>query len=73
MYWTGFCTVLKNERVYVEIFFRFYEVSTLQLFYFPLTGWHYLKMCETNTETLDVIMEGLVRYSELKPILAICI
>jgi len=58
----------------VEIFFLFFpEMLTLQLFHFPLTGWHYLKMFKSNTETLDDIIEGLVRYSELKPIIAISI
>lgn len=28
------------------------------------------KMCNSNIETLDFIMEGLVRFTELKPFLA---
>lgn len=70
----GFCTKLKKPELILCVnILSFSEILNSQLFDFPLTGWHYLKICKSHTETSAVIMEGLVRYSELKPILAISV
>jgi hypothetical protein len=69
----GFCTILKKNKLILRRNIIFFSVLTLQLSYFPLTGWHYLKMFKSNAETLDDIIEGLVRYWELKPIIAISV